>query len=333
MTGSEILAPLSLPGDRAEWPSWLADRCTRALAEAAGLRTEVAGSAPDEALSLWNRLHTELGNAFAVAELVAQVHPDAAVREQAEQIEVDATRFRTELMLDAAVFAALTAVPNDTLDDAGRRALEHSLRDFRRAGVDLDAETRARLREINEREVELGQAFSRGIRDGKGVTTLPAAAAAGLPQDWIDEHPVDAKGEFTLTTEYPDTVPFLKFASDDAARREVLRTQYAVAWPGNDTVLQELLDLRHEHAQLLGYADWAEYDAEVKMIGGGAAIGEFIDGIAADALAAGERELAILLERARQDDPATSAIDSSNWRHYAEVVRREQFDVDAQEVR
>lgn len=303
------------------------------MAEAAGLRTEVAGSAPDEALDLWNRLNTELANVFAVASLLAQVHPEQDVREQAEGIEVEASRFQTELMLDAGVFAALSAVPTDGLDEAGRRVLEHTLRDFRRSGVDRDEETRSRLRELKEREVELGQAFSRGIRDDSRTTTVAVEALRGLPEDWVAEHPADENGQVILSTDYPDTVPFMTFSEDAAARRAVMTTFLNVGWPGNDKVLGELLEVRHEHAQLLGYQDWASFDAEVKMIGRGDAIKEFIDSIAADALEAGERDLAVLLDRARRDDPQTTAIDVANWRHYAEVVRREQFDVDAQEVR
>ena len=51
------------------------------------------------------------------------------------------------------------------------------------------------------------------------------------------------------------------------------------AWPENDALLRELLELRREHALLLGYDGWPSYDAEVKMIGKGAAIPEFIDRI------------------------------------------------------
>lgn len=331
MTGSANLTPLSLPAD--DWSTWLSERCNRALAEAAGLRTEVAGSAPDEALSLWNRLHIELANAFAVASVLAQVHPDEDVRTQAEQIEVEASRFETELMLDAEVFSALSAPPTGHLDAGGRRVLEQSLRDFRRAGVDRDEETRDRLRALQQREVELGQAFSRGIRDDKRTTTVPQSALRGLPEDWVADHRPDADGQVTVSTDYPDTVPFMTFSEDAAARRVVMTTFLNVGWPDNDKVLGELLEVRHEHAQLLGYPDWAAFDAEVKMIGHGEAIGEFIDSIAADALEAGHRDLAVLLERARRDDPETTEIDVASWRHYAEVVRREQFGVDAQEVR
>lgn len=333
VTGPEQLQPLSLPAADADWAPWLDDHCRGALARAEELRTTLAASDPGSVAGVWNRLHIELANAFAVAGLVAQVHPDKAIREQAEEIEVEANRFHTGLMLDVAAFTALDSVPKDGLDEAATRMLEHSLRDFRRAGVDRDEATRQRLREISEREVELGQAFSRGIRDGRRTTKLPAEAAAGLPQDWVEAHPVGDDGTFEVTTEYPDTVPFMTFATDGDARRRVVTTQYDIAWPDNDRVLADLLAVRHEHATMLGYADWPSYDAEVKMIGTGPAIPAFITEIANDTEAAGRAEIEVLLERARQDDPSVAAVDASNWRHYAEVVRREQYDVDAQEVR
>lgn len=332
VTAPELL-PLSLPDADADWSSWLDERCHGALARAGELRARLAGADPGAVLETWNDLHIELGNVFAVSSLIAQVHPDEAVREQAERLEVEANRFHTELMLDESAFAALSSVSVDGLDAPSRRVVEHSLRDFRRAGVDRDEATRDRLRQLNEREVELGQAFSRGIRDDDRTTTVPAAALEGLPEDWRAEHPADEHGQVTLTTDYPDTVPFMTFSADAPARRQVMTTFLNVGWPDNDAVLSELFAVRHEHAQLLGYDDWASFDAEVKMIGRGEAIGEFIDSISADSLAAGRRDLAVLLERARQDAPDLEAIDVANWRHYAEVVRREQFGVDAQEVR
>ncbi|KRF14125.1 peptidase M3 [Nocardioides sp. Soil797] len=327
------MQPLSLPAAGADWGPWLDERCRGSLARAGEMRSKLADREPGDVLGAWNELHVELANAFAVASLIAQVHPEQAIREQAEQLEVEANRFHTELMLDPAAFAALSAAPTDTLDEAAQRVLEKSLRDFRRAGVDRDEATRSQLRELNEREVELAQAFSRGIRDDNRTTTVPASALKGLPEDWVADHPSGDDGNVTLSTDYPDTVPFMTFSVDADARRRVMTSFLNGGWPENDAVLGELLAVRHQHAQLLGHSDWADFDAEVKMIGRGGAIAEFIDSIAADSLEAGRRDIAILLERARQDDPGIEAIDVANWRHYAEVVRREQFDVDAQEVR
>ncbi len=69
------------------------------------------------------------------------------------------------------------------------------------------------------------------------------------------------------------------------------------------------------------------------MIGRGAAIPAFIDQIAAAALEPGQRDLAVLLERVRQDRPEAELVDGTDSAYYEQVVQREQFDVDSQLVR
>ncbi|HET8915835.1 MAG TPA: M3 family metallopeptidase, partial [Propionibacteriaceae bacterium] len=105
------------------------------------------------------------------------------------------------------------------------------------------------------------------------------------------------------------------------------------AWPQNDALLRELLALRSEHATLLGYSGWPDYDAEVKMIGAGDAIATFIDQISEAAAASGARDRDRLQARLRQDHPDVSTIDRADSAYYAEVLRREEYDVDAQLVR
>ena len=303
----------------------------RAGTHVEALKAEEPGSTA--ILNTWNDVHVALGNAFAVASLMAQVHPDEGRRTQAEDAEQEAQRFSTALMLDREVYDQLGSLDADKLDVEARRVLELTLRDFRRAGVDRDEATRARLRELNERETELAQAFSRGIRDGRRSTKIEPAQLAGLPDDYVADHPAGDDGLVELTSDYPDTVPFMTFAKDADARRAVMHAFLNLGWPDNDAVLKELLTLRAEHASILGYDGWPDYDAETKMIGTGDAIAEFIEQIAADAEDSGRRDLDVLLERLRHDHPDADTVDVSNWRYYAEVVRREQFDVDAQQVR
>ena len=73
-------------------------------------------------------------------------------------------------------------------------------------------------------------------------------------------------------------------------------------------MLAELLEVRAERARLLGYADWADYETETRMIGSGAAIPAFLDRLdeaSADAAAA---EYARMLERLRRDVPDADAV-------------------------
>jgi thimet oligopeptidase len=105
------------------------------------------------------------------------------------------------------------------------------------------------------------------------------------------------------------------------------------AWPTNDDVLAELLSVRRELATILGYDGWPTYDAEVKMIETGDAIGSFIEKISKAAEASALRDRDKLLDRVRQDRPDAGVLDAADTNRYLEVLRREQHDVDAQEVR
>ncbi len=325
--------PLSLPTRPDGWSAWVTDRATTGLADAGGEVAALKEVPPGDTaiLQLWNDVRVSLSNVFAVSALMSVVHPDPAVMEEAERLHIEARSFSTDLYLDSVVHAQLASLDAESLDAPARRYLEDSLLAFRRSGVDRDPATRERLRDLNRRESELTQAFSRGIRDGRRTTRLDAADLDGLPDDYREEHPADADGLVTIGSDYADTIPFLTHATSPAARTSVLRGLLDVGWPGNDAVLTELLEVREEKAHLLGYDDWPSFDAEVKMIGSGPAIPAFIDRIAGATREAGEREIAELLEYARRE--GEEVIDFSNWRHHLEALKRDRFDVDAQEVR
>ncbi|WP_243060459.1 M3 family metallopeptidase [Nocardioides sp. SR21] len=329
------VAPLALPApDAAE--DWVATRTREGLAEVRRLVEELRDRPPGDALATlrrWDEVSLALSNVAVAASLFANVHPDESVRTGAEQAEVELDRLVTELRQDRRLYDVFAGLDPAGLDPVAARLLTKTLDDFRRAGVDLDDETRARLAQINERLTEVGQEFSRTIRDDVRTVRVTPDRLAGLPQDWLDAHPADEDGLVTVTTDYPDALPVRMFAHDAGVRRDITVAFLDRGWPENEARLQELFALRHELANHVGYADWASYDAAVKMIGKGPAIPEFIDRITQAADEPMRRDLAVLLERYRRDVPAAAAIDTADSLYYEELVRRERHEVDAQEVR
>ncbi|MCW2819185.1 MAG: Peptidase [Marmoricola sp.] len=330
---SSHLAPLVLP-DRADaWETWFTDRTRASLAALTDAVTSLkqAPAGDPSALRRWNDAQVALGDAGARSSLMSSVHPDPAVVRAAEEVDLEVHQLDTDLHLDAEVHQRLSALDADALDPAARRVLDKALLSFRRAGVDRDEETRDRVRELDRRASALGQTFSRGIREGRRTTTVPASSLAGLPEDYRDEHPVGEDGRVELSTDYPDTYPFLTYSEDPEARRAVAHSFLNLGWPDNDAVLAELLEVREERAHLLGYADWPTYDAELKMIGKGSRIPEFIDRISEAAEETGRAEMAELLTFAARE--GEDVVDFSSWRHHLETLKRERFGVDAQEER
>jgi len=326
--------PLDLPAPSETLP-WIEERARSGLARARELADGLRSAPPADPLAAvrqWDELSLALGNVAAAASLLANVHPIEEVRTACEAAEVEVDRLVTELNQDRALYDVLAGLPVPE-DPLAARLLEKTLRDFRRAGVDRPDDVRARIKEIDERLTELGQEFSRVIRDDVRVVRVAPERLAGMPEDWLAAHPADEDGLVAVSTDYPDSVPARMFVHDAGVRHDVTVAFLERGWPHNDAVLREMFALRRERATLVGHADWPSYDAEVKMIGSGRAIAAFIDKIADAADAPMRRDLDVVLERYRRDVPGASTITSADLGYYQELVRKEQLEVDAHLVR
>jgi thimet oligopeptidase len=295
----------------------------------AGTDGDASGGDP---LAIYDRIAIELDASMNRTGLLERVHPDLAVRTAAEKWTQELAQFATELSLDRAVYDALTARPAPS-DPITRHYLERTLRDFRRAGVDRDEATRARIRAINDELVTIGQDFARNIQSDRRSVALRVEDLAGLPEDYVRAHPPDAEGRVTITTDYPDYVPFMSYAESGTAREALYRAFRSRGAPANLGVLTHMLARRHELVQLLGYRSWAHYITEDKMIGSDTAAAEFIERIAAIGLERARRDYAELLERKRRDVPDAQSVHDWEKDYYEERIKAERYDFDSQAVR
>jgi thimet oligopeptidase len=318
-----------------QWARWLDARIDSGIESVEqGLAQLKDGSDRDDeaVFTIWNDVDVALGNATSLASVLSEMHPDEAVRTLAEDRAQQLSSIETDRSLDRELYEVIAGT-GDGGDDQRRRLRAHVLRDFRRSGVDRDDSVRARVREIADRLTVLVQDFGRAIRDDVRSIRIRPEQLDGLPDDFVAAHEPGADGLVTITTDYPDVMPFRTFARDKQARHDIHAEFLNRAWPQNDAVLTEMLDLRAELATLLGYASWPDYDVEAKMVGTGDAIIEFIDKITAASDVAAHRDYDMLLARVRRDDPAATAVPRADLVFYEEQIRREDFDVDATEVR
>lgn len=293
-----------------------------------------AGAATaSEALDLWNDADLALRGTMSEAYILSEAHPAADVRAAAEASVQTLEALSSARLLDPALFAALAAFEGADLDAEEERLLSHTLRDFRRGGVDLAEADRDRVRELTDRDTELSLTFSRNIREGRREVRVRPEDLAGLPQDFLDAHPVGDDGLVVLTTDYPDLMPVREYATVRATRTALVAAYNELAWPENDAVLAELLAVREERAHLLGYGDWADFETEPRMIGSGAAVRAFLDRLDEASRPAAEAEYPLLLERLRHDEPDAEEVTIADFFYLLSVLRNERHDVDAQLVR
>ncbi|BDZ40547.1 hypothetical protein GCM10025863_31610 [Microbacterium suwonense] len=318
---------------------WLAFVTTR-VSERLGRVEELADRLKDgtarttiETLSLWNELQIALRRAHSESSVLCEVHPDAEVRAAAEKGVTDTQAVESALMADAALAAVFAATDPAGLDTDAARVRDHLLRDFRRGGADRDEATRQRAQELAARDSELSLAFARNIREGRREIRVAPEALDGLPEDFIAQHPIGEDGLVALSTDNLDVMAVVSYARDRATRVALHRARADLAWPANDPVLAELLDVRQQRADLLGYASWADYETETRMAGSAARIASFLDEVDEASRAASDAEYELLLARLRQEIPDAAEVSTADQYYLLTRLHEERFAVDSQEVR
>ncbi len=313
------------------------EECLAGLERAKALRPKVVAAKArtiEGTLRPYNELLVAASATNALAGLMSEVHPEEAIRDAARECEQEVSRFYSDLALDREMYDALAAVDVSKADAQTKRFLEHTLRDYRRAGVDQPPEIRERLKQIDEELTRLGQVFSKNIsEDVRAVELKDKKRLAGLPGDFVAGHAPDDKGTIRITTDYPDYNPFMTYAEDDAARRDLYIKFRSRGDQANETVLHDILKLRREKSTLLGYANWADYITADKMIGSGEHAAEFLEKVWKLAAPRAQEDYAELLRQLQKTD--ASAKEVADWQkvYLENLVKKQRYEVDASEVR
>ena len=316
--------------------------CDGSIARARQLLDEVRAlrSAPDEKLT-WDdtlgkldKATLALRNAADFPQLMAVAHPDKAVRDAAKACDPKVDRFATAIYLDADLASIFkrVAARNLKLSGPNGRLLEHTLRDYRRNGIDLPAESQATLRKLNEQITELSQQFETNIAESTLSIAVSPDQLKGLPDSYVASHKPGADGKITITTDYPDYFPFLQFAADRQAAFELYKKFDNRAADKNVAILESLLKLRYEKARLLGYKTWADYVLEVRMAKNAATVADFLEGLRKHLRQKGQEELREFEAMHVKKGGKKGEIPLSDRSYLEELVRQSRYGVDSKEV-
>jgi thimet oligopeptidase len=292
-----------------------------------GPRTVANTLAPYDALS------GEVYTAGSQARVMAALHPDKAMRDAGEELNRAVSAVAAELPLRADVYAALAAIDLSGADARTRYYVERELKEFRLAGVDKPEATRQKIQELRDALTALMDEFARNIAEKpRQLTVKSVAELEGLPADFIARHKPDGNGIITLTSDAIDQRPVLTYAKNADLRGRMLLAVGNVAAPENVAVLDRILRVRFELAGLLGYPNWAAYDAASRMAGDVKTVSDFIERVVAVSGPKAAREVEQLTRRKQQDVPGAS-LDLWDRQYYSELVRRSSYAFDSQAVR
>ena len=255
---------------------------------------------------------------------------------------------RDDIRLNDALFARVKAVwekrETSSLTPEQKKLVEDSYKDFVRGGANLGVEQKKRFREINQELSLLGIRFGDNLlkeTNAYRLVVTKKSDLAGLPPGVVTAAADAAKaakleGKWVFTLQAPSIWPFLTFAENRELRKEIL-TAYATRCDkggetDNKAGLAKTAALRAEKAKLLGFPTWADFVLDDNMAKTPARVYDLLDRVWKPALEVAKTD-AKDLQAAMNADKVAGKLEPSDWRYYAEKVRKARYDLDDQELR
>ncbi|HHQ4566321.1 TPA: oligopeptidase A [Aeromonas hydrophila] len=233
------------------------------------------------------------------------------------------------------------------LSGAQRKEIQNTLRDFRLSGIGLPAEAQQRYGEIQARLSELASRFSNNVLDatqGWNKLVTDEAELAGLPQSAqaAARQLAELKGKegWLFTLDIPSYLPVMMYADNRALRAELYEaftTRASDQGPNagkwdNSAIMTELLALRRELAQLLGFANYAELSLATKMADKPEQVVNFLTDLAAKSLPQGKAELEEIRAFAAEQH-GQRELAAWDLAYYAEKLKQHKFSISDEQLR
>jgi thimet oligopeptidase len=295
----------------------------------------------ENTLRLFDRAQWHLRMAGSQSGVMFMVHPEAGVRDVAQELSQVISAEGTALSLNRDVYDALVAVNLSGEDAATKYYMDRALLGYRLSGVDKDEATRERVRALADKMTELSMSFSRTVQDDvRKISVEDPEELRGLPEDYLARHGVkEASGKLVaekaivLTTDPPDMSPVMSYAANAKLRRKMYLAYSDRGYPVNQQVLLDLLAAREEMAGLLGFRSWADLATVDQMMGSAAKMRAFLGEVEATARETSHKEFEELEKFVRERDAKALPLTLSDARFWEEQFRRARFDFDSQSVR
>lgn len=297
-----------------------------------------------------DELNDRLGAAWSPVSHLNAVCNSPELRQAYEACLPALSAYSTELGQNRELFEAfetLAASPEAAHYDIGQKTiLEHSLRDFRLSGIDLPPEQQKRYAEVQSKLSELGSQFSNQLLDATQAWTkhvTDAALLAGLTDSAKAQMAAAAEAKglegWLITLEFPSYYAVMTYAQDRALREEVYSaycTRASDQGPNagqndNGPVMQQILDLRQELAQLLGYANFAELSLATKMAESSDQVLSFLHDLAKRSKPFAAQDLQQL--KAYAAEQGCTDLQSWDSGYYGEKLREQRYSVSQEALR
>src|ERR1051326_500065 len=320
-------------------PEDVAGTAKQALDEARRVVAAIESISPDavtteNVFDAWDRAAIVLEDAFGPISILNSVHPEKAVRDAGDDALVAESTFMTELFQNEAFYERVRRVAPHS--SAQKQLQKDLIESFEDSGVSLPPEKRTRFVAISERLTELAQEFAKNIRDNPTRVRFAPEECDGAPQSWLERQQRDDGGNIVVGFDSPDYVPFMMNVHDDEARRRYYIAYNTRGTPRNLEIMDEIVALRKEIADLYDLPSFAHYVTRRRMVENPETVRKFLDEVRSVVTEAELRDLGELAEvKAKLRGVNVERANISRWdlSYYRERLREQRYAIDQEALR
>ncbi|WP_270173687.1 M3 family metallopeptidase [Diaphorobacter sp. ED-3] len=289
----------------------------------------------------------ELGRAWGAVSHLNSVADTPELRAAYNEALPKVTEFWTRLGADERLYAKYKAIDPATLNPEQRQAHSNAIRNFVLSGAELQGAAKERFAAIQERQAELQQKFSENALDATDAYAYYATAEEldGVPADVQNAARAAAQAEgkdgYKLTLKMPCYLPVMQFATSSALREKLYHAYVTRASDqasgdaarfDNTAVMGEILALRKEEAQLLGYGNFGQVSLVSKMAQSPEQVIHFLRDLAHRARPFAEKDVADLRAFAAEHLGLANP-QSWDWPYISEKLKEARYAFSEQEVK
>ena len=280
-----------------------------------------------------DNIYNKAGNVYGCVYLMGSVHPDDAVRNQAQESNAEFAKFFNEISLDENLYRAVKdyseSAEAKSLTGYQQRFVEKTVKDFERNGFALSKEKRDELKVINDKLSDLSILFQKNIAEASDYLIVNESEIDGLQEDYKNARRQE-DGTYKIDLPYPSYVPFMKFSNSESARKKLYTLFNNRAATRNPEVLIKVLLLRQQMAELLGFKTYAEYRTGNRMAKNPQNVWDFennlIDKLKEKARMDYDELLSV--KRAKLGDESIDVIQPWESGYYNNILLKEKYDLD-----
>jgi len=239
------------------------------------------------------------------------------------------TEYSTQISQNIDIYKAYKEIEKNeknTLNYEQLKVLELNILSFELSGAHLDEKVKIRLAEINIKKSELSNNFSQNLLDATNAyekIITDEADVAAIPQSDLDTAKFEENGEvkYKFTLQMPSYIAYMTYGSNREIREELYKA-YVTRAPQNEKIIDELLALKNEMSNLLGFSNYAEYSLASKMAKDESTVIAFLEKLIENSYSQAKEELHEVQKLSKQK------LESFDSGYYSEILKKKKYEID-----